>query len=112
VPGRELAWRSLPDADVHHAGMVTFRDAPGGRGTEIHVTFEYSPPGGPVGATVAKLFGTEPSQEVGADLARFKQLMELGDVVESESTVGERKLRQRPARPMAREAREAQEATV
>jgi hypothetical protein len=40
---------------------------------------------------------------VGDDLARFKQLLELGDVVESEATLGGRKRAQRPARPVTLE---------
>ena len=51
-----IAWRSLPGADVDSAGSVHFRDAAGGRGTEVVVRMQYNPPAGFVGATVAKLF--------------------------------------------------------
>ena len=75
-----LAWRSLPDADVQNEGEVRFREAPGDRGTEITVSLTYHPPGGALGAAVAKLFGREPYQQIGEDLARFKQQQETGEV--------------------------------
>jgi len=42
------------------------------------VHLQYNPPGGKVGAAVAKIFGEEPSQTIREDLGRFKQLMEAG----------------------------------
>ena len=75
-----LAWRSSPDADVQNEGEVRFRPAPGDRGTEITVSLTYHPPGGALGAAVAKLFGREPYQQIGEDLARFKQQQETGEI--------------------------------
>ncbi|MCP9494051.1 MAG: DUF2892 domain-containing protein [Pyrinomonadaceae bacterium MAG19_C2-C3] len=73
-----IAWRSLEGADVDNAGSVRFEEATGGRGTVVKVSIEYNPPGGIVGATIAKLFGEEPNQQVQEDLRRFKQVMETG----------------------------------
>jgi len=67
-----------------HSGFVRFRPAPGGRGTEVKVVMEYSPPGGVVTATIAKLFGSEPEQQIGDILNRFKQLMEAGEIATTE----------------------------
>jgi uncharacterized membrane protein len=75
-----IAWRSLEDADVNNAGSVRFRRAPNGRGTEVKVVLNYEPPGGKIGAAIAKLFGEEPGQQIEEDLHRFKQLMEAGEV--------------------------------
>ena len=75
-----IAWRSLPGADVVNVGSVQFSRASGGRGTQVTVKLEYSPPGGAAGAAVAKLFGEEPSQQVDDDLRRFKALMETGEI--------------------------------
>ena len=86
-PGELIAWRSLPGAEVASAGTVTFKPAPGGRGTEVHVEMRYAPPAGRAGATVARLFGREPSQEVDGDLRRFKQVLEVGEVVHSDASV-------------------------
>jgi uncharacterized membrane protein len=74
-----IAWRSLAGADVDSAGSVHFQAAPGGRGTEVKVVLKYDPPGGIVGAAIARLFGEEPSQQIEEDLRRFKQVMETGE---------------------------------
>ncbi len=65
---------------MDNAGSVHFQEATGGRGTEVKVSLKYDPPGGIVGATIAKLFGEEPSQQVEEDLRHFKQLMETGEI--------------------------------
>jgi uncharacterized membrane protein len=75
-----IAWRSLEGADVSSAGSVHFQAAPGGRGTEVKVVLKYDPPGGAVGAAIARLFGEEPSQQIEDDLRRFKQVMETGEI--------------------------------
>lgn len=87
TPGELLAWRSLPGADVSNRGRVTFRRAPGGHGTEICVALSYDPPAGAIGTSVAKLFGSEPSQQVSADLRRLKQVLETGEVLHSDSSI-------------------------
>ncbi len=82
-----ISWRSVQGASVDNAGSVRFSPAPGDRGTEIHVELRYDPPGGALGATVAKLFGEEPGQQVRDDLRRFKQVVETGEVVYSDASV-------------------------
>ena len=79
-PNRLIAWQSLENASVANSGSVRFLAAPGDRGTEVHVTLDYIPPVGRLGALVAKLFGREPSQQIKEDLRRFKQVMETGEV--------------------------------
>lgn len=78
-PGRMIAWRSQPGADVDNAGSVTFKPATTGRGTEVRVELSYAPPAGKVGATVAKLLGEDPKRQLDDDLRHFKQLMEAGE---------------------------------
>jgi len=85
-PNELIAWRSLEGADVDHAGSVHFTRAPGGRGTVVRVEMQYIPPGGVIGTTIAKLLGEDPAQQVQEDLRRFKQLMEAGEIVQSEAT--------------------------
>jgi uncharacterized membrane protein len=100
VPGETITWRSLENSDVDNAGAVRFERAPGGRGTIIRVNLQYNPIGGVIGATVAKLFGEEPEQQLDDDLRRFKQVLEVGEVVVSEATLlGTGYLEQRPGRP-------------
>jgi uncharacterized membrane protein len=84
VPNELIGWRSLEDSEVDNAGSVQFRRAAGGRGTEVRVTMRYDPPGGALGAVVAKLFGEEPSQQVEGDLRRLKALLETGEVPTTE----------------------------
>jgi hypothetical protein len=108
-PGTVITWRSLENADVDNAGAVRFERAPGGRGTIVKVNLEYNSVGGVLGATVAKLFGEEPEQQLDDDLRRFKQILEIGEVVVSDATLsGTGYLEQRPARPAS--ARELERA--
>jgi len=86
-PNELIAWRSLPNASVRNSGTVRFTDAPGNRGTEVHVELRYQPPGGKLGALIAKLFGEEPEQQVKGDLRRFKQVMEIGEIVHSDASI-------------------------
>ncbi|MEA2290332.1 MAG: hypothetical protein QOD55_2329 [Solirubrobacteraceae bacterium] len=102
-PNELIAWRSVDGSSVKHSGTVRFVPAPGDRGTEIHLDMHYETPGGPIGATVAKLFGEEPEQQVKDDLRRFKQVAETGTIVRSEGSpegpLARRLMRQRPAQP-------------
>ena len=102
VPGEVITWRSLDNSDVDNAGAVRFEQAPGARGTIVKVNFEYNPVGGVIGAAVARLFGEEPNQQLDDDMRRFKQVLEVGEVVVSDATLlGTSYLQQRPGRPAA-----------
>lgn len=83
-PNRMIAWRSLEGADVDNAGSVRFEPSTGGRGTVIKVEMGYNPPGGVLGATVAKLLGQDPAKQVTMDLMRFKQMIETGEIARTE----------------------------
>ncbi|HSK63637.1 MAG TPA: SRPBCC family protein [Pyrinomonadaceae bacterium] len=111
VPGEVITWRSLENSDVDNAGAVRFEEAAGNRGTIVKVNIQYNPPAGVVGATLAQLFGEEPEQQLDDDLRRFKQVLEVGEVVVSEATLmGTGYFAQRPARPAdARELEAAEE---
>jgi uncharacterized membrane protein len=99
-PHELIAWRSLEGADVDHAGSVHFKPTPGRRGTEVRVEMQYIPPGGLIGATIAKLFGEAPEQQLYEDLRRFKQVMEVGEVTQSEASARGRGPAQSPAMPV------------
>lgn len=79
-PNQLIAWRSVPDAEILHAGSVRFTPAPGNRGTEVRVSMHYHPPAGKFGDFAAKLAGSSPEQEIREDLRRFKQFMETGEI--------------------------------
>jgi uncharacterized membrane protein len=93
-----IEWRSLPDSDVYNEGSVRFRRAPGDRGTEVHVELQWAPPGGKIGATVAKLFGQDPGQQLEKDLRHLKQVLETGEIVHSDASIANGP---HPARPAA-----------
>jgi uncharacterized membrane protein len=78
VENRVIAWQSLEASMIATAGSVNFTESP--RGTEVRVHFQYNPPGGKLGAVVARLFGEEPNQTVREDLRRLKRLLETGEV--------------------------------
>jgi uncharacterized membrane protein len=83
-----LVWKSLPGSQVESMGRVEFLDAPGGRGTIVHISMQYNPPAGSLGAAFAKLLGKEPGLQIKEDLRRFKQIMETGEIptVEGQSS--------------------------
>jgi uncharacterized membrane protein len=47
----------------------------------------FRPPGGAIGAKLGRLFDTVPRTQMGNDLRRFKQVMELGEVVHSDDSI-------------------------
>lgn len=76
-PGRLIAWRSLPGADVENAGTVRFEPV-GDGATRVCVEMEYQPPLGSLGKAVATLFGRDPTQTVRDDLIFLKGILEAG----------------------------------
>ncbi len=84
--GELIAWRTLEGYEVASAGSVRFEPAAGG--TLVRVTLKYDPPGGKLGAFVARLFGENPARQIEEDLGRFKQLMETGEAASQSSGRG------------------------
>jgi uncharacterized membrane protein len=101
----ERRWRSSAHEHLDNGTAVTFKDAPGDRGTEIHVDLEREVPGGKLGDVLARLTSAVPLAHVKDELRRFKQLTEAGEVPRSDSTptgeAFERKFKQRPAQPLS-----------
>jgi uncharacterized membrane protein len=86
-PNHLIKWRSVNNPDVHNSGTVRFDPAPGKRGTFVRVELQYAPPGGAVGSLIAKLFGKEPGQQLYEDLRRFKQIVETGEILQSDASI-------------------------
>ncbi len=80
IPNKLIAWRSLEGADVVSAGSVNFDPAAGGQGTRVTVHLQYNPPGGKIGAALARLLGADAETEIREDLRRFKDLLEADAV--------------------------------
>jgi uncharacterized membrane protein len=86
-PNERIAWKAVEPADFFNEGVVLFRPARDG-GTVVTVEMRYAPPGGRIGAAMLRLLHKEPGQTVADDLRRLKALLETGDVVESDATLG------------------------
>ena len=86
-PKRLIAWTSVEGSQINNAGSVFFEPGPGGRGTIIRVDLTYDPPGGAVGTGLARLLGKDARQMVADDLRAFKQVIETGEVIQSDASI-------------------------
>ena len=90
----ERLWR---EQDPLAGASVSFKDAPGDRGTEIQVEVDDS-------GLVQKLTGGDSRAKAMDALRRFKARVETGEVARSdavpEGETAERKFKQRPAQPL------------
>ena len=99
VPDLLIGWRSSTKSKaVTHAGRVRFMDAPGNRGTEVHLEMRVSLPGGALAQKAAKIFRKLPEKIAENDLHHLKQLLETGALTLSDASVT---MGPHPARPLA-----------
>jgi len=105
----ERLWREHDQGDGQ---AVSFRKAPGDRGTEIHLEIEQR--GGKLGEAIGSVVGAAPLAKARDELRHFKQLVETGEIARSdgvpEGEQVQRKFKQRPAQPLP--ASERQEVGV
>jgi uncharacterized membrane protein len=83
-PNELITWASTSGADLDNSGSVRFTPAYPGRGTEVKLVLEYSPPGGAITDAIAKVFNESPKQQIVEDLRHFKMLMETGEIATTE----------------------------
>ena len=74
-PNELISWKSTEHADVVSAGSVVFRSL-GSEQTQVAVHFQYAPPGGKVGRSLAALLGQDPGAQVREDLDRLRTILE------------------------------------
>jgi uncharacterized membrane protein len=86
-PNELISWRTIGVSDITGQGIVEFRPAPGGRGTEVRANISYEPPGGPLGAKIARIFRDLPGVKIENQLNVFKQIMETGEEVRSDASI-------------------------
>jgi uncharacterized membrane protein len=98
VEDQLIRWSSTEGSPVRTDGVVTFRPAPGRRGTEVHLEVAFAPGHGAVGRAVAALSGGVIGTKLEADLGRCKQLLETGHITHSDASVH---AGPHPARPSA-----------
>ena len=78
--GEFVAWASAPDAPLQSSGRVEFKNAPGNRGTEVHLHAHFEPPLGALGEAAAKFLEIVPSTAASKALRNFKALVETGEI--------------------------------
>jgi uncharacterized membrane protein len=91
--GEIIRWQSVEGSGVANRGAVRFRLAPGGQGTEIAVELAYVPPAGEMGRLASFLSNEALEVQLERDLRRLKQLLEVGEIVQSDARL--RRERQR-----------------
>ncbi len=79
-PSRLTRWTTEPGADIPNEASVAFREAPAGRGTEIHYTVRMDPPGGLLGDKLFDLAQALPKAMIAQGLRRFKSFVETGEM--------------------------------
>jgi uncharacterized membrane protein len=80
-PGERISWRSTSGMPVR--GTVSFQRAPLGRGTEVRVQMQIGANKW-FGGLLAKLFA---GPEIDGDLRRFKQVLETGEIMRSDTSI-------------------------
>ena len=80
-PNELIAWQSIDNALVNHAGSVNFERTPDGSSTVVRVALQYDPPGGQFGHAVASLFNEDAGTQIEQDLQNFKKAFEEGKLV-------------------------------
>jgi uncharacterized membrane protein len=75
VPDRLIAWRTVANLLVDHAGSVRFEPAGDGR-TDVAVSLQYDPLGGEAAHALASMLGEDPGRRIEEDLQAFRRAME------------------------------------
>jgi uncharacterized membrane protein len=103
VPNEVIEWESVEGDQVYNRGTVRFRPVTGNR-TEVELVTQVKPRGGPLGAKIARVFAAVPKTQLANDLRRFKQLIEVGEIIKSDASAVPG---MHPARPPRRSEMEA-----
>jgi uncharacterized membrane protein len=80
IPNRVIAWRTIGNEVVAHAGSVQFERAAEGRATIVRVSMQYDPLAGALGQALAAALGADPQKQIEQDLTAFKRAMEQGEL--------------------------------
>jgi uncharacterized membrane protein len=80
-PNHLIAWRTVDGGKFSNSGSVRFEQAPGNRGTLVRVEME------PVSSVATKVLGADLGRRISHDLRNFKQVLELGEVTQSDASI-------------------------
>jgi uncharacterized membrane protein len=78
IPGKLIAWKTVGDPDIAHAGSVHFTPLPNDSGTDVRVIFDYEPPFARTIGTIASQVGLTVAKMVEEDLRQLKEYVESG----------------------------------
>ncbi|HEY8207470.1 MAG TPA: SRPBCC family protein [Myxococcaceae bacterium] len=90
IPGKLIAWESVPGSVVKNAGVIHFEPDRGG--TRIGIRLSYNPPAGAIGHSFAKVLGADPKKQLDDDMVRFKSLIENGKATGHDGPVTSKEL--------------------
>jgi uncharacterized membrane protein len=82
-PNRMIAWRSAPESPLQTSGSVRFERAPGNRGTLVRVEVEFARGMAVLGNALKMGL----ARRIIHDLRTLKQVLEVGEVTQSEATL-------------------------
>jgi len=74
VPDNTLAWKTVGESPIDHAGIVKFTRS--GDSTIVRIEFFYNPPAGFAGHSISELLGFDPKRKMSEDLGRLKTQLE------------------------------------
>ena len=83
IDGKLIAWKTVGDPDVAHAGSVHFTPVSGDVGTEVKIELDYEPPFARMIGQIAAHLGLTVDSLVDDDLRRFKDYAEARSDVTS-----------------------------
>lgn len=75
IPGQLIAWKTVGDPDIAHAGSVHFTPHVGGT-AEVRVVFDYEPPFAGTVGSIASHLGVTPESLLDGDLRTFREYAE------------------------------------
>ena len=84
-PNRMIAWRFVDGSVFEHSGSVRFGRAPGDRGTLVRVEMDFS--SNRAAAALGKVLQMDVGRRISHDLRNFKQVIEVGEVTQSDASV-------------------------
>jgi uncharacterized membrane protein len=83
-PPNVMSWKSVRESPLEQAGSVTFKGAPGGKGTEVQLTVSWLAKG-PISGVALPFLGKGSGLHASETLRRAKQLLETGELSTAES---------------------------
>lgn len=80
VRDQRLQWRALPDADIEHEGLLELSEYPTAGSTLLRLQMRFRPSGVAGSKALSHLAKMFTEQKLAADLIRFRQFIETGEI--------------------------------